>query len=274
MNPAFYIEAIKDITSQFEKIDLKEMDGVSLMNRVDVKYIIPVHLLPKILEEALPLYRILEVKGERLSAYESRYFDTQQLDLYHHHQSGKGSRYKIRFRTYLNSSLSFLEIKHKNNKGRTIKKRIQGTPDEVFSPQMSQFLEKTSPYRPYDIQENLGVNYHRMTLVNRTSPERLTIDINLQFQGNNQEVNFPKIAIAEVKQEQLGSSPIIDIFRKYNLREGSISKYCLGVISTQPSIKYNRFKTKYLHLQKTINQYDLFTINNTFVQHPSEYSMA
>jgi hypothetical protein len=274
MTPAFYIKEIKEIASQFDKIDLTQMDGVSLMNRVDVKYIIPIHLLPLILEEALPLYRILEVKGERLSAYESKYFDTQDLDLYHHHQSGKGSRYKIRFRTYLNSSLSFLEIKHKNNKGRTIKKRIEGTPEDVFSPQMSQFLEKTSPYHPCDIQENLGVYYRRMTLVNRTSPERLTIDINLQFQGNNQEVTFPKIAIAEVKQEQLGASPIINIFRKYNLREGSISKYCLGVISTQPTIKYNRFKTKYLHLQKTINQYDLFAINNYSTSNPSKYSMA
>lgn len=273
MNPVFYINEIHKLTWQFEKITLKQMDGVSLMNRVDVKFMIPIYLLPQILEEALPIYQILEVKGERVSAYESLYFDTQHLDLYHHHQSGRGNRYKIRFRKYINSSLSFLEIKHKNNKGRTIKKRIESTPEEVLEPQVAQFLEEVSPYKVNEIQENLGVHYHRITLVNRTSPERLTIDINLQFQGNNQLITFPKIAIAEVKQPQLGTSPIIDIFRKYNLREGSISKYCLGIISTQPTIKYNRFKTKYLHLQKTINQYDLFTINH-FQQSTTEYSMA
>ncbi|MCU0470710.1 MAG: hypothetical protein MUF58_19150, partial [Arcicella sp.] len=144
------------------------------------------------------------------------------------------------FRKYINSSLSFLEIKHKNNKGRTIKKRIESTPEEVSKPQVVQFLEEVSPYKVNEIQENLGVHYHRITLVNRTSPERLTIDINLQFQGNDKLITFPKIAIAEV---------------------------------TQPTVKYNRFKTKYLHLQKTINQYDLFTINHS-QQSTTKYSMA
>jgi len=274
MNPVFYIKETQKVALRFEEINLKQMDNVKLMNRVDVKYMIPIHLLPQILDEALPYYRILEIKGERISAYQSLYFDTPQLDLYHHHQAGRRNRYKIRFRKYINTSVSFLEIKHKNNKGRTIKKRIESSTEKGFSPETLQFLETASPYRSSDIQENLGVNYHRMTFVNRTSNERLTIDLDLHFQGNNQTVNFPKIAVVEVKQEQLKGSPIVDILRKYNLREGSLSKYCLGIISTFPLIKYNRFKEKYLHLQKTINQYDLFINNIPTTKHSADHTMV
>jgi hypothetical protein len=271
MNQDFYRDEIQEITSQFEPITLEEMAGVSLMNRVDRKFMIPIYLLPQILEEATFFYKALEINQQRLSAYESLYFDTPDLELYNHHQSGRINRYKIRLRKYLDSSLTFLEIKHKNNKGRTIKQRIEVKSEEVKYLNTNDFLKKTTPYSWQEIAENMNVNYHRITLVNKTSPERLTIDINLKFEGNNQEKSFPEIAIAEIKQEQMGASPIGEIFKKHQLRQGSISKYCLGVISTNPNVKHNRFKTKYLRFQKIINQYDLFTNpNNT----PSEYSMA
>lgn len=274
MNPIFYIKETQKVALRFEEINLNQMDNVKLMNRVEVKYLIPIHLLPQILDEALPYYRILEIKGQRISAYESLYFDTPQLDLYHNHQSGRRNRYKIRFRKYTNTSVSFLEIKHKNNKGRTIKKRIESTTEKVFNAEMIYFLEASSPFGLSDIQENLGVNYHRMTFVNRISNERLTIDINLHFEANGQEISFPKIAVVEIKQEQLRGSPIVDILRKYNLREGSLSKYCLGIISIFPQIKYNRFKSKYLHLQKIINQYDVFINNITPSKYSSELTMV
>jgi VTC domain len=275
MNQDFYKDEIQAITSQFEPITLEEMAGVSLMNRVDRKFMIPIYLLPHILEAAKSFYKILEINQLRMSAYESMYFDTPDLELYNHHQSGRSNRYKIRLRKYLDSSLAFLEIKHKNNKGRTIKKRIEVKLEEVKYLNTNDFLQKTTPYSWQQIEENMNVNYHRITLVNKTNPERLTIDINLKFEGNNKEKSFPEIAIAEIKQEQMGASPISDIFKKYQIRQGSISKYCLGVISTNPSVKHNRFKTKYLRLQKIINQHDLFTNpHNTLSEHSLEHSMA
>jgi hypothetical protein len=275
MSSDFFNNEIQEITSQFEPITLEEMAGVSLMNRIDRKFMIPIYLLPQILKEAKKYYKALEINQQRLSAYESLYFDTPDLELYNHHQSGRSNRYKIRLRKYLDSSLAFLEIKHKNNKGRTIKKRIEVKSEEAKFLNTDDFLQNTSPYSWHQIKENMNVGYHRITLVNKTSPERLTIDIDLKFEGNNQKTAFPEIAIAEIKQEQMGTSPIGDIFKKYQIRQGSISKYCLGVISTNPTVKYNRFKTKYLRLQKLINQYDLFTNDkHPFSKHTAEYSMA
>jgi hypothetical protein len=110
-----------------------------------------------------------------------------------------------------------------------------------------------------ELKGNLMVNYKRMTLVNKTSKERLTFDLDLTFIKDQNEVIYNQLVVAEVKQEKLGASPIIDVFKKYNLRAGSISKYCLGVMSTDRDVKHNRFKTKFLHLKKIITQYDSFT---------------
>lgn len=255
-NYNIFLNSIGKQTRDFEKITLQEMEGVKLMNRVDVKYLIPIHLLPSILEDAQRHYKILEVNQDRICPYETLYYDTNDFDLYKTHQCGHTNRYKIRFRNYVNSNLSFFEIKFKNNKGRTIKTRIkQPTEAQLFlNNEAADFLHNQTPLEASTLVGNLWVKYNRITLVSKTSAERLTIDLNLNFESGSQQKNFSDVAIAEVKQEQLSGSPIIEIFRKYQLREGSISKYCLGIMSTFENIKFNNFKPKFLYLQKILNQ--------------------
>lgn len=260
MNTESLIDKINEEAWLFEKITLDEMDSVKLMDRMDVKYLIPLNLLPLVLHEAREFYKLLEINNERLCSYETLYYDTEDYKLYHSHQSGRLNRYKVRFRNYVGSNLSFFEIKHKNNKGRTLKTRIKqpNNFEEILNNEKAEFLEKTTPLSAVELKGNLMVNYKRMTLVNKTSKERLTLDLDLTFIKDKNEVIYNQLVVAEVKQEKLGASPIIDIFKKYNLRAGSISKYCLGVMSTDRDVKHNRFKTKFLHLKKIITQYDSF----------------
>lgn len=260
MSTKSLLDKINEEAWLFEKITLDQMDSVKLMDRMDVKYLIPLNLLPNVLQEARPFYKLLEINNERLCSYETLYYDTEDYQLYHSHQSGRLNRYKVRFRNYVGSNLSFFEIKHKNNKGRTLKTRIKqpNTFEEVLNKEKADFLEKTTPLSANELKGNLMVNYKRMTLVNKTSKERLTLDLDLTFIKDQNEVVYNQLVVAEVKQERLGSSPIIDIFKKYHLRSGSISKYCLGVMSTVNEVKHNRFKTKFLHLKKIITQYDSF----------------
>lgn len=254
------LNKINDEAWLFEKTTLDQMDSVKLMDRVDVKYLIPLNLLPEVLHDARQFYKLLEINKELLCSYETLYYDTEDYQLYHSHQAGRVNRYKVRFRNYVGSNLSFFEIKHKNNKGRTLKTRIKqpNTFEEVLSKEKAEFLEKTTPLSAYELKGNLMVNYKRMTLVNKTSKERLTLDLDLTFIKDQNEVIYNQLVVAEVKQEKLGASPIIDIFKKHSLRAGSISKYCLGVMSTNQEVKHNRFKTKFLHLKKIITQYDSF----------------
>lgn len=241
---------------QFEPIYLAEMDNVKLMNRTDVKYIIPADRFLEILEVLQPYYKCLEVNENRLCDYKTLYFDTPDLQLYHDHLRGRLNRYKIRRRCYVQSDTSFLEVKFKNNKGRTIKKRIR----QPFFPFISQydesgdFLVEKTPFNPEEMNPVLWVNYTRITLVHRYAAERITLDLNLQFQTDKEEKNYTKIIIAEVKQECLQSSIFMDLMKYHQIRRGGMSKYCLGMISLYQPLRCNRFKPSLLQLQKIMTQ--------------------
>jgi hypothetical protein len=52
-------------------ITLEEMDGITLMNRIDTKYLTDEATLLKILSDAArDGYRVLEVNGDRIGAYD------------------------------------------------------------------------------------------------------------------------------------------------------------------------------------------------------------
>lgn len=258
MNTDLLNQNLRTETRKFSPIALGEMNGVSLMDRFDVKYLVPVKLLADILQDALPYYRILEINGERLFSYDTLYYDTPDLNLYNSHHSGKGNRYKIRFRNYVESDLSFFEIKHRNNKGKTCKSRISLPTafNTSLTGPMSDFLTRSTPLSSGEMLSSLRVQYQRLTLVNRQKQERVTIDINLSFEHQTNRAAFPRMAVFEIKQEKLRGSDMSEILKKYHIRPGSISKYCLGIISTHEQIKFNRFKGKFLQIIKLNNQYD------------------
>lgn len=248
--------AVARKVDQFDAISLSEMDNVSLMNRTDTKFIVPIGKLPALLDDLLPYYRCLAVEGYRRCDYNTLYFDTPDLQLYHDHQRGRLKRYKIRRRRYVQSNQSFLEVKLKNNKGRTIKNRIT----QPLLPFVSgydaggDFLSRHTPFGPDMLQPVLWVDYTRITLVNRHTAERLTLDLDLTFHMGRKEKKYPTIMVAEVKQESLRHSVFLDLMKEQGIRPGGISKYCLGMMSLYQPIKCNRLKPKWLHFQKIMMQ--------------------
>ena len=111
-------------TSNFSPISLKDMDGVKLMNRTDTKFASQLSKLPKLLLQLQPFYNVLTINSKVIQDYKSLYYDTKERKFYIDHHNSRVNRNKIRFREYVGSNLTFLEIKRKNNKGKTIKKRI------------------------------------------------------------------------------------------------------------------------------------------------------
>lgn len=241
---------LNDIFQTLEPITLEEMDSVKLMNRTDTKFAFSGDLLPDILQECAPHYRILEVNGVRASGYKTLYFDTDQFDLYTDHHQGRPYRYKVRIRNYMESGLFYLEAKLKV-KGRTVKSRIKLSGfEEVFSEKSNSFLQKTLGIQ-IDLKPRLWNSFHRITLVNKTDKERLTIDFGLSFESEGKIGDVGNLIIAEVKQENRNrNTKIIEILRKYGIRESGMSKYCLGVVLTHPEVKYNNFKQKILLVNK------------------------
>jgi len=250
---------IHQILNTLIPIALTEMDSVKLMNRTDTKFTFHINQLPQVLELAKVHYKVFEINDKRISDYQTLYYDTSDLELYNIHHTGKLNRYKVRHRTYVDSNIGFLEVKYKNNKGKTFKSRIKELEvQKNWNSESTQFLLKKTPYIPSTLIPSLWVNYSRITLVNVESKERLTLDFNLEFKKGDNKQKLHQLIIAEVKQEKAKGSHFITIMKQLHIREGSISKYCMAMAYTEPNVKTNRFKAKLLSIKKILN-YDTIT---------------
>lgn len=248
------LSQIQQILNTLTPITLTEMDSVKLMDRTDTKFTFHINQLPQVLELAKVHYKVFEINNKRISDYQTLYYDTSNLELYNIHHTGKLNRYKVRHRTYVDSNIGFLEVKYKNNKGKTFKSRIKELEvQKNWNSESTQFLLKKTPYIPSTLIPSLWVNYSRITLVNVESKERLTLDFNLEFKKGDNKQKLHQLIIAEVKQEKAKGSPFISIMKQLHLREGSISKYCMAMAYTDPSVKTNRFKQKLLSIKKILN---------------------
>lgn len=237
------MENITQLLARFETVTLKEMENVKLMDRIDTKYILTMKEFERIIREMQDQYRVMVVGDNSICRYQTLYYDTPRMDLYTQHHNRKLNRYKIRHRTYVESDLGFLEVKFKNNKGRTIKKRIskQETP-LCWDEDSELFLKKHLPFSPGTLSPVMWVNYNRSTLVNKTTAERLTFDLQLEFVKDGLSKKLENLVIAELKQDKQKASPFKAMMKKYHIREGSISKYCMGIAYTMSGIKKNNFK--------------------------------
>lgn len=257
MNTKDYLDEIGERIGAFEAVSLEEMEGVKLMDRTDVKYLVPIALLPEILDEAMPDYRLMEIDNQRLYTYETLYYDTPDLVLYHMHHQGKKNRYKVRSRNYVESGLKFFEIKFKSNKGRTLKTRIaRDEIEHTMDTHASSFLSTNTTLDPQRFTGVMWVDYKRMTLVHKHIPERITIDLQLTFRNEFKQKAYPGLAIVEIKQDKMKGSPFADIMKKFQLKKGSISKYCFGIISLFDGVKQNSFKPQLQKLNKIIKAHE------------------
>lgn len=241
----------EQIVQQFTPISLEEMDGVELMNRTDTKFVVSLDQLLSILEEVKDTYRILEVNGTRFSHYETLYYDTDDFLFYTRHHNGKRNRWKIRKRSYLDSDLSFLELKFKTNRGRTQKQRT-GIPEigVELNGDEEKFIGSKAGI-DFHLSPQIKNNFTRLTLVEPNLPERITIDLEISFEWNKISKEFRQIVIVEVKQENRNRlSPFFQALKKRYVREESISKYCLGVAMLVPFVKKNNFKEKLIKVNK------------------------
>ena len=139
-----------ELLKPFETITLEEMKSVKLMNRTDTKFVTNTSKLYQLLKMAQQDYYVQVIDGERNLDYDTTYFDTTAFDMYNMHQSGHLNRQKIRFRTYCINHLQFMEVKTKNNHGRTKKKRIEVSDMDLNDEEKRQFLHK---HLRYDVEK-------------------------------------------------------------------------------------------------------------------------
>ena len=241
-----------NLIRSFAPISLEQMPGVKLMNRTDTKFVTTAERLRLLLEMARQEYYVQEIDGVRNLEYDTTYFDTIGFDMYNQHQWNHTNRQKIRFRTYCISGLQFMEVKTKNNHGRTKKKRIEVTDMDVHQKENSDFLAKHLRYGVDTLQPMLNNHFERITLVNRAKTERLTIDSRLRFHNmvSDEQKDMGDLVIIELKRDGLVYSPVLEMLRQLHIHPHGFSKYCMGSALTNPQLPVNRFKCKLIEINK------------------------
>ena len=248
---------IANIISSFDPITLAEMKSVKLMNRTDTKFVTTLPMLEKLLQMAQGDYFAQEIDGERNMLYDTTYFDTRDFGMYQEHQTGHTNRQKIRFRTYVSSNLQFMEIKTKNNHGRTKKKRIEVTDMDLHDEEKRLFIGQHLHFGVDELIPHMHNFFHRITLVNHAKTERLTIDTALEF--NNIQTNTHRemgnLVIIELKRDGLVFSPVLEMLRQLRIHPHGFSKYCMGAAMTNSNLPINRFKPKLHDVEKILIKY-------------------
>ncbi len=243
---------MNELLPGFDPITLEQMKGIKLMNRTDTKFITTIDRLEELLLKAQSQYWAQDIDGDRNMPYFTRYFDTPECGMYVSHQNGKKTRQKVRVRSYVSSGLAFIEVKNKNNHGRTKKKRIAIAHKDVGQDEYNDFLSQHLSYNPEILLGQIENQFNRITLVNKQKTERLTIDTGLRFHNlvTDNKMDLDRLVIIELKRDGNVYSPIRDIMRDLHIHPQGFSKYCMGMALTNESLKRNRFKERLLLLEK------------------------
>lgn len=250
------MNSVPDILANFSPITLEEMSAVKLMNRIDTKYLVCTKRLPDILGLLQSDYFVQENVGKRIAHYNTLYYDTPDAKMYVAHHDRKLTRQKLRARIYCDTGAAFCEIKNKNNKKRTKKKRI---PIEIGQfgnmldyTEARTFVTEKLHYEVSSLIPQVENEFDRITLVNKGRTERLTIDSNIRFVNRHtgQSAEVPDLVIIELKQDGNIPSFFKKVLLDLRIKPKRISKYCLGTALTNPNVKANRFKIKIRYINK------------------------
>ena len=163
-----HTENIARLANELPPITLDEMKSIRLMNRMDTKFVTTVDMLVRLLDLCKGSYYSQSINGKRVSPYRTTYWDyPERHDMFHFHQAGHLPRTKVRARTYLDSGHSFLEIKRKNNHGKTKKKRVAVPSLGSFEPKkrMERITMHPSTGRRILIPPKLSVTFRPSTML-------------------------------------------------------------------------------------------------------------
>jgi hypothetical protein len=241
--------AIANTLSQFSALSLAALNAkAAMLERQDNKYIVSAHDLWSALDAFADSFDVLDIDGKRAFTYATQYFDDAGQRAYYDHHQGRRKRGKVRVRSYLDAGLSYLEVKLKDIRDVTVKRRLQvdhgmaaldGAAmvfvDNCFRDQYGAGVE-----RP--LGAVIGMEYARITLVAKDGGERMTIDTGLQFSSDRMICDVsPDMFIIETKSAR-GNGIADKILRGLHLHPTPrCSKYCIGMAALGQVTQHNRF---------------------------------
>jgi hypothetical protein len=164
-----------------------------------------------------PVFDVLEIDGQRSFTYETCYFDDPSAQLLRPPPgpppAHEGAGAPLRGRR-----LCFVEVKLKDKRGVTVKKRL------------------------LELQRVMEMRYRRTTLVAREGGERMTIDGGIEFlRGGRVRRTDADVFIVETKSAN-GNGLADRILRQLHQHPtNSCSKYCVGMAALDLVPRHNKF---------------------------------
>lgn len=252
--PAPDSEMLPGLLHSFGGVSLEDIQnsGAELLARREKKFLLSFRQCLSVMSGLSGSYRALEINGSRIGRYTTRYLDTDSFMTYLWHHNGKAHRYKLRFRHYYSTSRTFLEVKERQNTGRTIKRRIEtyGIPD-LSEKDPAKFLKSNLSHDCSGFHPVLETDYWRVCLVSADMRERITFDLCLSFRNDVAEYSYPSVVVGEIKYDRdLFRSAALAGLKDLGVRKTPFSKYCIGVTHLYPGIKHNRFRPLVSRLEK------------------------
>lgn len=242
-------DSIATALARLRPISLAALNSkAAMLERLDNKYIVAAADMAQLLPLLAPHFDVLEIGGKRVFTYRTCYFDDARLTAYRAHHQGRRRRAKVRVRDYCDAGLRFLEIKLKDRRSITVKKRLKLPPGaDALDRRGLDFID--AEYRalygepfPAGLDAVIRMEYRRITLVAREGGERMTIDTGLVFRTEReQRAVDPGLFIIETKSER--ANGLADkILRSLHLHPTKrVSKYCVGMASMGRAPRANRF---------------------------------
>lgn len=230
-------------------VGLEELNTeAALQTRVDRKYVVPEGLAQELLATFDADVRILEMDGSRCFAYDSVYFDTAQLDSYLLAAYGRRRRYKIRTRTYVDSAISFLEVKTEGAREATVKERIpyELTDRARLTAEGLDYVQETLAAAVGGVPDGplgpvLETRYHRTTLYLPESGGRATIDTDVTWQRPGGRAWVLDGAVIVETKSGSAAGPLDRHLWAHGVRPSRISKFATGMAALCPDLPANRW---------------------------------
>lgn len=228
--PAIVRSAEQDALGQLDVATAALLSERSLLRRVDSKFVVPRSRIFDLLDAFRGDFSVVLSDGSPSASYETLYYDTPELALYHAHRRGRRPRSKVRVRHYAERDVCFLEVKTKDRYDVTDKQRVAHDSRQFGLTDSDRGMLATAIGTHEPLVPQIWVDFHRVTLVGVASEERVTLDLGLAFAMDDRETAFDDVVIAELKQPRFSlRSPGMHAFRELGVRPFRVSKYCVGV---------------------------------------------
>ncbi len=248
--PAVTVTPSADLAAALDalpSVELADLVGTAeLLTRRDRKYLVPAADLATVLHRLPVAARVLTIDDRRLFAYRSVYFDTPDLESYLGAARRRPDRFKVRTRRYLDTDTCMLEVKTRDRRGRTVKRRIACDPaeEEGLSNAGRSFVATIARTATVvdGLRPTLTTSYRRATvLLDVDPPARVTIDTGLAWaEPSGERLEAGRFAIVETKTT--GRPCAMDqVLWSLGHRPVKISKYCTGLAALEPHLPANKW---------------------------------